>query len=142
MIGTQILQGQGLGNRLFCYVTARSIAEQKKTSFGVPGKEILLKGLTGNNSEPFLDLWMGEEAKPEDFTRVYEEKEERIYTGACRHDLEHGCYVAGEDRGVFNVEDGTLLMGNLQAESYFAPNREQLKEWLKVKPEFEFNTLA
>ena len=62
MIGTQILQGQGLGNRLFCYVTARSIAEQKKTSFGVPGKEILLKGLTGNNSEPFLDLWMGEEA--------------------------------------------------------------------------------
>ena len=41
MIGTQILQGQGLGNRLFCYVTARSIAEQKKTSFGVPGKEIL-----------------------------------------------------------------------------------------------------
>lgn len=74
MIGTQILQGQGLGNRLFCYVTARSIAEQKKTSFGVPGKEILLNGLTGNNSEPFLDLWMGEEAKPEDFTRVYEEK--------------------------------------------------------------------
>ena len=70
MIGTQILQGQGLGNRLFCYVTARSIAEQKKTSFGVPGKEILLNGLTGNNSEPFLDLWMGEEAKPEDFTRV------------------------------------------------------------------------
>lgn len=107
MIGTQILQGQGLGNRLFCYVTARSIAEQKKTSFGVPGKEILLNGLTGNNSEPFLDLWMGEEAKPEDFTRVYEEKEERIYTGACRHDLEHGCYVAGEDRGVFDVEDGT-----------------------------------
>ena len=47
MIGTQILQGQGLGNRLFCYVTARSIAEQKKTSFGVPGKEILLNGLTG-----------------------------------------------------------------------------------------------
>lgn len=80
---------------------------------------------------------MGEEAKPEDFTRVYEEKEERIYTGACRHDLEHGCYVAGEDRGVFDVEDGTLLMGNLQAESYFAPNREQLKEWLKVKPEFD-----
>ena len=45
MIGTQILQGQGLGNRLFCYVTTRSIAEQKKTSFGVPGKEILLNGM-------------------------------------------------------------------------------------------------
>lgn len=45
--------------------------------------------------------------------------------------------MAGEDRGVFDVEDGTLLMGNLQAESYFAPNREQLKEWLKVKPEFD-----
>lgn len=30
MIGTQILQGQGLGNRLFCYVTARSIAGTEK----------------------------------------------------------------------------------------------------------------
>lgn len=39
MIGTQILQGQGLGNRLFCYVTARSIAEQKKLHSAYPERK-------------------------------------------------------------------------------------------------------
>ena len=36
MIGTQILQGQGLGNRLFCYVTARSIAAVSYTHLTLP----------------------------------------------------------------------------------------------------------
>ena len=93
MIGTQIMKGQGMGNRLFCYVTARAAAADKGAEFGVPGKEILLSGLTGINEEPFLDLWMGRDASAADFERVYEEKEERIYTGACRHDVVHGCYV-------------------------------------------------
>ncbi|MDO4293870.1 MAG: glycosyl transferase [Eubacteriales bacterium] len=137
MIGTQILKGQGLGNRLFCYVTARAVAAERGAAFGVPGKEILLEGLTGSNEEPFLDLWMGQAASREDFARVYDEKEERIYTGACRHDLLHGCYVAGADRAVREVPDGTLLMGNLQDESYFAGYRDKLGEWLKVRPKYD-----
>lgn len=137
MIGTQIMKGQGMGNRLFCYVTARAVAADRGAEFGVPGKEILLSGLTGMNEEPFLDLWMGKDASPEDFDRVYEEKEERIYTGACRHDIVHGCYVAGADRGVTDAPDGTLLMGNLQDESYFAKYRGQLKDWMKVKPRYD-----
>ena len=29
MIGTQIMKGQGMGNRLFCYVTARAVAADR-----------------------------------------------------------------------------------------------------------------
>ena len=36
MIGTQIMKGQGMGNRLFCYVTARAAAADKGAEFGVP----------------------------------------------------------------------------------------------------------
>lgn len=137
MIGTEIKKGMGLGNQLFCYVTARCIAADRKAEFGVAGMEILNRYLTGSNPEPFMELWTGKEAQVSDFERIYEEKEERIYTGTCLHDLEHGCYVAGADPGVLQAADGTLLSGNLQAESYLEGHRDEIKEWLKVKPAYE-----
>ena len=33
MIGTKLSKGQGLGNQLFCYVTARCIAKKKGLPF-------------------------------------------------------------------------------------------------------------
>ena len=41
------------------------------------------------------------------------------------------------DRHLFEVEDGTLLYGNLQAEAYFITHKAEIKEWLKVKPEYD-----
>ena len=35
------------------------------------------------------------------------------------------------------MEDGTLLYGNLQAEAYFITHKAEIKEWLKVKPEYD-----
>ena len=35
------------------------------------------------------------------------------------------------------VEDGTLLYGNMQDEKYLLPYKEEIKEWLRVKPEYE-----
>lgn len=137
MIGTQIKKGQGLGNQLFCYVTARCIAQDQGCEFGVPGAEILQNSLKGSNEIPFMDLWMGKPAEVSDFSGIYEEQEERIYTGSCRHDGTHGCYVAGADPKVMEAPDGTLLLGNLQAECYFAAHRSELSEWLKVLPRFD-----
>ncbi len=34
MIGTEFIDGQGLGNQLFCYVTARAVAEENGYEFG------------------------------------------------------------------------------------------------------------
>ena len=51
--------------------------------------------------------------------------------------MTHGCYVAGADEGIYQIKDNTLLYGNLQAGRYFAHHREEIREWLKVKPEYD-----
>ena len=51
--------------------------------------------------------------------------------------MTHGCYISGAKEEIHQVPDGTLLYGNLQDESYFRAYREELGEWLKVKPEFD-----
>ena len=35
MLATEILNGQGIGNQLFCYVTTRSIAHDRGLQFGI-----------------------------------------------------------------------------------------------------------
>ena len=41
MIGTELIKGQGLGNQLFCYITARCIAKKQGAAFSVLGSELL-----------------------------------------------------------------------------------------------------
>ena len=35
MLATEILNGQGIGNQLFCYVTTRSVAYDRGLEFGI-----------------------------------------------------------------------------------------------------------
>lgn len=127
MIGTEFLPGQGLGNRLFCYVTARCAALEQGVEFGTAGQEYL--------HTDFLDLDPGRKITDISSFSRYEEKEERIYLPTCVHDMIHGCYVAGEDPNIRRLPDNTLIYGNLQAESYFADYREEICRWLAVRPE-------
>ena len=85
----------------------------------------------------FMDLDMGIPSKKEDYQKIYHEKETRLFAGNSPHDLTHGVYVTDADRQLFEVEDGTLLYGNLQAEAYFIAHKAEIKEWLKVKPEYD-----
>ena len=138
MIGTELLKGQGLGNQLFCYVTARCIAKKQHCDFSVLGQEQLPMGPNGERGLYFMDLSFGKEATKEDFTCLYHEKEERIYIGTSSHDMRlHGCYVAGADEVLTRVQDGTLLYGNMQDESYLFDYREEIRQWLQVKPEYD-----
>lgn len=137
MIGTKLLKGQGLGNALFCYVTTRCLAKRQETEFAILGKEVL-EGIAGkNNGLYFMNLDFGLPAKEEEFPRVYHEREDRLFLGNSRHDCRIGCYVTGADRELFKVEEGTLIYGNMQAEEYLLPYREEIKQWLQVKPEYE-----
>lgn len=129
MIGTEFLPGQGLGNRLFCYITARSVAADRGVPFGTAGRAFL--------GADFLDLDLGEEITDTGAYRSYHEADKRLFLPNSPHDMVHGCYVAGADPAVRNVPDGTLLYGNLQAEEYFLNHRADLKDWLRVRPEFE-----
>ena len=137
MIGTKLSKGQGLGNQLFCYVTARCIAKKKGLPFSILGGETLANNIHSRCGLYFMDLDLGQPAGEEDFTNVYQEREERLYTGRSRHDMTHGCYVAGTDPGMFLVPDNTLLRGNMQAEDYFYAYRDEIRQWLKVKPEYD-----
>ncbi len=150
MVGTEFLRGQGLGNQLFCYVSARCIAEDLGYEFGTAGQEQLAVNIHSKKGMYFMDMDLGAcisgncgknaenriENKKEDFC-IYHEKEERLYLKTCAHDMLHGCYVAGADEDIYKIGDGTLLYGNLQSERYFAHHREEIKEWLKVKEEYD-----
>ena len=135
MLATEILKGQGIGNQLFCYVTARSIAHTRGLDFGV--KDTGWSGDKRYNESGFywFDLDWGQEV-PDDLN-VYYEKEVRKNLNTCHHDMTIGCDVRGYDQGLVNVLDNTIIFGNMQDEKYFDHNKELVKEWLKVKEEYD-----
>ena len=139
MVGTEFIQGQGLGNQLFCYITARCVASEHGYEFGCANQEGFANNIHSNRGMYFLDMDLGRNITPEEKEglSVYQEKEKRLYLGNSPHDMTQGVYVAGVDDDLMNVPDNTLIMGNMQDPSYFWKYREQIKSWLKVKPEYE-----
>lgn len=137
MIGTKLMKGQGLGNQLFCYVTTRCIAMDNGYDYAILGSETLANNIHSDCGMYFMDLDMGKAASESDFTGEYYEREDRIYLGNSAHDIEHGVYVTGTDEKLMHPEDGTLLYGNMQDEKYYAAHREEIKEWLKVREEYD-----
>ena len=139
MIGTEFIDGQGLGNQLFCYVTARAIALENGYEFGTAGQERFAVNIHSDKGMYFMDVDLGKAISQEEKKgfRVYQDAEARLYIGNSRHDLTHGCYVAGADPAIHDVPDHTLLYGNMQDESYFIKYLPQVRQWLKVKPEYD-----
>lgn len=137
MIGTELLKGQGLGNQLFCYVTTRCIALDNGLEFSILGSETVANNIHSNCGMYFMDLEYGLPSKKEDYKKVYYEKEDRLFIGNSRHDLTHGCYVTGVDEELLKPDDETLLYGNMQSEAYYIRHREEIRDWLKVKEEYD-----
>lgn len=139
MIGTEFIDGQGLGNQLFCYVTARAIAKENGYEFGTAGQERFAVNIHSDRGMYFMDVDLGHRITQEEKQNfaVYQDVETRLYIGNSRHDMEHGCYIAGRDENIHHVKDNTLIYGNMQDESYFLPYLSDVKEWLKVKPEYD-----
>ena len=139
MIGTEFIDGQGLGNQLFCYVTARAVALENGYEFGTAGQERFAVNIHSDRGMYFMDVDLGHIISQEEKKKfdVYHDTETRLYIGNSAHDLTHGCYVAGADPEIHKVKDNTLLYGNLQDESYFIKYLPQIRQWLKVKPEYD-----
>ena len=139
MIGTELIKGYGLGNQLFFYVTTRCMAMDKGVDFGFINPGQLGNVFHSNRGMYFMDIDMGTEIPESDRDkyRIFREHEDRLYLGNSRHDMDNGCYISGADPELFKIEDNTLIYGNLQAESYFERHREDIRQWLKVRPESE-----
>ncbi|MCR4762370.1 MAG: glycosyl transferase [Lachnospiraceae bacterium] len=141
MIGTELVKGQGLGNQLFVYVTARAIAKERGCVFGTAGRETLVHNIHDDSGMYFMDLDLGEEITPEIKKQmtVFEDEDTRLYIGTSAHDLQHGAYISGPKESIHEVSDNTLLCGNLQDESYFSRYRDEIGDWLKVKPAYDIH---
>ena len=59
MIGTEFLQGQGLGNQLFCYVSVRCIAKDAGYEFGTAGQGQLAVNIHSKKGMYFMDMDLG-----------------------------------------------------------------------------------
>ena len=139
MIGTQMIKGQGLGNQLFVYVTARAIAAEKGCEFGIVNSAQFGNNIHSSNGMYFMDIDCGKEISDQEKEKmhIWNDDDTRIYLGTSPSDMENGIYVSGADDSIHDVEDNTLLYGNLQAESYFIKYKDKIKDWLRVKPEYD-----
>ncbi len=137
VIGTELLKGQGLGNQLFCYVTIRAVAKSMGYDFSILGADTLANNMHSSCGLYFMDLDLGVPMEKEDFEKECFEKEHRLYLGNSKHDIEHGAYITNTDEALLHSEPGILWVGNMQAEDYFSAYKEELKDWLKVKPEYD-----
>ena len=140
MIVTEIYNGQGLGNQLFCYITTRSIALENGYEFGIMnpykfkcldfldldfGKEVV--GGSGPEGGPPTQL-------PDGILNYYYEKQ--------LNDSRFNCNITEIDEYLLNIPDNTKIDGILQSEDYFIKRKSEIKNWLKVKPDsdcYEFS---
>ena len=137
MIYTEFMYGQGFGNQLAVYVTTRAVAKRNGYKFGYKGLDNFGDRRYNDKGVYFMDIDLGNEVLAWSPTVQYTEKETRIKLAHSEHDRTHGCDIRLIDQDLLNVADNTKIMGIMQGEDYFWDYREEVKDWLKVKPEFD-----
>ena len=143
MISTEILYGQGLGNQLACYVTTRALAADRGVDFGIHDphgcwgdKRYNSKGLY------FMDLDMGLPIDVDKIETFYNEKEYRYFNNCCQHDITNGCWVNKTDENLKNISDNSHILGIMQGPDYFYHRINEVKNWLKIKPEYDIKDFS
>ena len=136
MIGTEFIKGYGLGNQLFFYVVTRCMAEEKGVDFGFINPGQVGNVFHSNKGMYFMDIDLGTEIPPEDRDKytIFNEQDDRLYMGNSRHDMSNGCYISGADKRLFEIEDNTLIYGNLQDDSYFEKYRDKIRTGSRLSP--------
>ena len=137
MLTSEFYYGQGLGNQLFVYVTTRAIAESKNYDFGFTGVENLGDKRYNNDGLYFLDLDLGKPVDQSKIQNYYKEKETRLKINTCHHDNTIGCDIRLTDWDLINVPDNTKIDGVMQSEDYFYHKKHEIREWLKVKEDYD-----
>jgi hypothetical protein len=139
MIVTEMYKGQGFGNQLFCYVTTRCIALDRGYNFGLVTPENIANNIHSTHGPYFMDLDLGLPVTPATITSSYSEKEVRmlIPQNPNGHDEVIGCDIRLFDPLLSQVPDGCKIDGLMQSEDYFYHRKEEIAQWLRVKPEYD-----
>jgi len=140
VITTEIYNGQGFGNQLFCYVTTRVIALDNGYEFGIgspekfKGRDCMQidfgKKVTGGS---------GPEGGP---PRVLPDGIDYYYN-ECRisHPMD-GADIRTYDHDLVTIADKTKIDGIMQDEQYIAHRKEEIRQWLTLKTEYECHDFA
>ena len=135
MIITELYNGQGFGNQLWSYVVTRVLALDKGLDFGIMSPE-KFKG------RDFMDIDFGKEVRggkgPEGGPPV--SLPEGIFNYYIEKDAWYGkynCDVRDYDEGLLSISDNTKIEGLFQSEKFIEHRKEQIKNWFKVKKEYD-----
>lgn len=137
MIITEIYNGQGLGNQLFCYVTTRVIALDKGFDFGIQSAQKLkcLEFMKLDIGKKVVGGTGNEGATP----RTLPKGIEHYYNERKIGHPSSGADIRTFDPDLIDIPDNTKIDGIMQDEHYILHRRDEIREWLAVKPEFECN---
>jgi hypothetical protein len=132
MITSEIYNGQGLGNQLHCYVTTRVVALDKGLPFGIMNPHkfkcldfmdldigLPVTGGSGPEGGPPTTL-------PDGIKHYFRERDVRYPNGSD---------IRVDDPKLEVIEDDTKIDGCFQSETRILHRKEEIKQWLKVKPE-------
>jgi len=131
MIITELYNGQGLGNQLWCYIVTRIIAQNKGYDFGI-------KAIEKFKGKEFLQLYWGEEviggdgpeggppnSLPKNIQYYYKEKLTRNPKNLID--------ISKKDDILLNISDNTKIDGIMQSYDYVENHRNQIRDWIKIK---------
>jgi hypothetical protein len=132
MIVTEIYNGQGLGNQLACYVTTRVVAKDLGYDFGImnPHKFKCLDFMDLDFGLPVTG-GSGREGGPPDTLPdgIQHYFKERYNV------LPNGANVTIDDPRLLQIPDNTKIDGIFQSENQIIHRKDEIRQWLKVKPE-------
>ena len=145
MVITEFYHGQGFGNQLFAYVVTRMIAHKNGFGYGFTGLENFGDRRFNDKGVYFMDLDLGKEiiggysppggppdSLPDGIINYYRE---------YRHGLHTDPYLQTDirltDKNLFKIADNTKIDGSFQSEEYFYDEIDLVKQWLKIKPEYD-----
>jgi hypothetical protein len=135
LLVTEIYTGQGLGNQLACYVTTRVIAEDRDYDFGImhPEKFKCLDFMNLNFGKKIIGGSGPEGGPPRklpDGINFYYNEQAIIHP-------KNGSDIRLYDKNLANIFPNTKIDGLMQDEKYFEHRKNEVREWLKVKDEYE-----
>jgi hypothetical protein len=135
MIVTELYNGQGLGNQLWCYIVTRVIALDKGYSFGIKSPE-KFKGSS------FLNLDFGNKViggigpeggppreLPQDISYYYAEQK-------TSHPIDGGD-IRTYDPELLKTPDKTKIDGIMQDEQYIKHRKNEISKWLEINAGIE-----
>lgn len=129
MIITELYDGQGLGNQLWCYVVTRCIAKSNGFDFGIQGQQ-KYKGKQFLPIDMGLTVIGGEGPEGGPPTRL-PDKISYYYKEKGHIHPKTKIFIGKLDVNLFCVPDNTKIDGVMQSIHYIENYREEIKTWLK-----------